>query len=217
LGRWLRSFGTKAESIDVSTEAIGGGTKKILDALRTARRMGVKNSAKALTSKNACGACGLGMGGQAGGMTDEVGEFPAVCNKSIQAQSTDIQPPIPHLVLEHPLSDFAELDAHDLEHLGRLGMPLHKAPGDDRYRVVDWEFALFRAAERLRAIEPQRTMFYSSGRSSNEAGFLFQLFARAYGTTNVNNCSYGTVRPLGHTFADPVSTRFGSAGIPLCS
>ncbi len=174
----------------MSSEVVGGGTKKILYALRTATAMGVRNSAKALTSKNTCKACALGMGGQAGGMTDEMGDFPAVCNKSIQAQSTDIQPPIPHVVLEHPLEDFMELDAHDLEHLGRLGTPLHKAAGDDRYRVVDWEFALSRAAERLRETDPDRTMFYSSGRSSNEAGFLFQLFARAFGTNNVNNCSY---------------------------
>ena len=116
----------------MSTTTVGGGTKKILYALRTAQRIGLKNSAKALTSKNACKACALGMGGQAGGMTDELGEFPSVCNKSIQAQSTDIQPPIPHQVLAHPLSDFAELSGHELEHLGRLGTPLHKAPGDDR-------------------------------------------------------------------------------------
>ncbi|HKX79825.1 MAG TPA: FdhF/YdeP family oxidoreductase [Novosphingobium sp.] len=194
----------------MSTTTVGGGTKKILYALRTATRMGVKNSAKALTSKNACKACALGMGGQAGGMTNELGEFPAVCNKSIQAQSTDIQSAIPDVVLEHPLGDFAELDGHDLEHLGRLGTPLHKAAGDDRYRVVDWEFALTRAAERLRMTAPARTMFYSSGRSSNEAGFLFQLFARAFGTNNVNNCSYychqATGVGLGTTIGTGTST-----------
>ncbi len=174
----------------MTTTTVGGGTKKILYALRTAQRMGLKNSAKALTSKNACKACALGMGGQAGGMTNELGEFPAVCNKSIQAQSTDIQPPIPIEVLTHPLADFAELDGHDLEHLGRLGTPLYKAAGEDRYQAIDWDHALSRAAERLRATAPERAFFYSSGRSSNEAGFLFQLFARAYGTNNVNNCSY---------------------------
>lgn len=56
--------------------------------------------------------------------------------------------------------------------------------------MVDWDWALDRAAARLRAIEPNRTFFYSSGRSSNEAGFVLQLLARAWGTNNVNNCSY---------------------------
>lgn len=171
-------------------QAVGGGTKKILYLLRTAQRIGVRRAGKALTSHNACKACGLGMGGQRGGMVNELGEFPAVCNKSVQAQSTDIQPAIPREVLEHPLADFAELDGHEIEHLGRLTEPLHKAAGDDRYRVVSWEFAMERAAERLAATEPNKSMFYSSGRSSNEAGFVFQLLARAWGTNNVNNCSY---------------------------
>ena len=66
----------------------------------------------------------------------------------------------------------------------------YKAAGAESFRCVDWSWALERAAARLRAIDPVRTFFYSSGRSSNEAGFVFQLLARAYGTNNVNNCSY---------------------------
>ena len=174
----------------MSTQTVGGGPKKILYALETARRMGLRKSAKALSSKNTCKACALGMGGQAGGMVDELGEFPAVCNKSVQAQSTDIQPAIPIAVLTHSLADFAELDGHDLEHLGRLDTPLYKPAGADRFAPVAWDFALARAAQRLAATDPARAMFYASGRSSNEAGFLFQLLARAYGTNSVNNCSY---------------------------
>lgn len=169
---------------------IGGGPKKVLYALKTATRTGLRSTAKALNSKNACKACGLGMGGQLGGMTNELGEYPSVCNKSIQAQSTDIQPPIPVSVLTHSLAELRELDGCELEHLGRLGNPIYKAAGADRYRIVDWEWALDRAAERLRTTDPQRSFFYSSGRSSNEAGFVFQLLARAFGTNNVNNCSY---------------------------
>jgi molybdopterin-dependent oxidoreductase alpha subunit len=174
----------------MAKQTIGGGPKKVLHALNTARRMGLKNSAKALTSHNACKACALGMGGQRGGMVNELGEFPSVCNKSIQAQSTDIQQPIPVEVLTHPLSDLRELDGHELEHLGRLGTPIYKASESDRFKPVEWEWALNHAASRLRAIDPNRSFFYSSGRSSNEAGFLFQLLARVWGTNNVNNCSY---------------------------
>ncbi|MBI1186948.1 MAG: FdhF/YdeP family oxidoreductase [Alphaproteobacteria bacterium] len=169
---------------------VGGGAKKVLYALKTAARVGLPNTAKALTSKNACKACGLGMGGQKGGMTNEAGEFPSVCNKSVQAQSTDIQPAIPIDVLTHPLSDLRELDGHEMEHLGRLGVPLHKARDADRFAPVDWDFAYDLAARRFTDASPERTFFYSSGRSSNEAGFVLQLLARAYGTNNVNNCSY---------------------------
>jgi molybdopterin-dependent oxidoreductase alpha subunit len=171
-------------------QTVGGGAKKVLYALATARRMGLKNSAKALTSHNTCKACGLGMGGQRGGMVNELGEFPSVCNKSIQAQSTDIQQPIPEEVLAHPLSDLRELDGHELEHLGRLGTPIYKSTDCDHFRPVEWDWALDYTASKLRGIDPNRSFFYSSGRSSNEAGFLFQLFARVWGTNNVNNCSY---------------------------
>jgi len=131
-------------------QIIGGGPKKVLYTLNTVRRIGLKKSSKALRTKNTCKACGLGMGGQQGGMTNEMGEFPSVCNKSIQAQSTDIQAPIPNEVFEHSIEELQELS---------------KAEAD-------------------------RSFFYTSGRSSNEAGFLLQLIARLYGTNNVTNCSY---------------------------
>jgi molybdopterin-dependent oxidoreductase alpha subunit len=169
---------------------IGGGPKKVIYALQTATRMGLVNSTKALTAKNTCKACGLGMGGQRGGMTNELNEFPAVCNKSIQAQSTDIQPAITASVITQPLEELQMLDGYELEHLGRLGEPIYKAAGADRYQVIDWDTALDIAATRFRAASPERSFFYSSGRSSNEAGFLLQLLARVYGTNNVNNCSY---------------------------
>jgi molybdopterin-dependent oxidoreductase alpha subunit len=177
-------------TIDDGRPVIGGGAKKVLYTLATVGRIGVGKAAKALTSKNACKACAYGMGGQKGGMTNELGEFPSVCNKSVQAQSTDIQPAIPHAVFEHEISDLAELSGREMEKLGRLNTPVFKAAGSNRYRAVSWNWAIAYAAEQLAATDPNRSFFYSSGRSSNEAGFVFQLLARVYGTNNVNNCSY---------------------------
>lgn len=169
---------------------IGGGAKKLLYAADTIRRIGVGKAAKALTAKNTCKACAYGMGGQKGGMTNELGEFPSICNKSVQAQSTDIQPGIPHEVFDHPIADLAGLSGKEMESLGRLNTPLFRAAGSDFYEPVEWDWAITHAAQRLKATDPNRTFFYSSGRSSNEAGFVFQLLARVYGTNNVNNCSY---------------------------
>ncbi len=171
-------------------QTIGGGREKILYTLKTVKRIGLLNAAKAMTAKNTCKACGLGMGGQHGGMTNELGEFPAVCNKGIQAQSTDIQPPIPREIFEHPVSALRDLSGYELEHLGRLGNPIFKATGTDCYRPVDWDWAIEYAAGRFAVTDPSRSFFYSSGRASNEAGFVLQLLARVYGTNNVNNCSY---------------------------
>ena len=173
-----------------TVKIVGGGPKKVLYTLRTVKRIGLKQSSRALKSQNACKACGLGMGGQRGGMVNELGEFPSVCNKSIQAQSTDIQPPIPGAVFTHSLEDFRQLSDHELEHLGRLNTPLFKAADSDHYAALNWEEALTLAASRFSTTAPARTFFYSSGRSSNEAGFTLQLLARLYGTNNINNCSF---------------------------
>ncbi len=169
---------------------IGGGPKKILYTLNTVRRIGLLNSAKALTSHNTCKSCGLGMGGQHGGMTNELDEYPSVCNKSVQAQSTDIQAPIPLEVFDHSLDEFQKLSAREMETLGRLDTPLIKRRGDQHFTPTDWDSALAFGAERLRRSQPERTFFYSSGRSSNEAGFVLQLLARVFGTNNVSNCSF---------------------------
>ena len=173
-----------------SKPIVGGGPKKVLYTLQTVGRMGVGKAAKALTSKNACKACAYGMGGQRGGMTNEMDEFPSVCNKSVQAQSSDVQAAIPGPIFEHSIAELGELTGREMEKLGRLGMPVFKAAGADRFEPVGWDFAIAHAAAQLKVTAPERSFFYSSGRSSNEAGFIFQLLARAYGTNNVNNCSY---------------------------
>ncbi|MFT4767952.1 MAG: molybdopterin-dependent oxidoreductase alpha subunit [Glaciecola sp.] len=189
---------------------VGGGAKKVLYTLNTVRRMGLVNSAKALRSKNACKACGLGMGGQQGGMTNEAGEFPSVCNKSVQAQSTDVQPAIPSEFFDHSLDEIRELTPKELEHAGRLGTPVFKAAGESRYRELSWDEAMDLAAQRMAASDPERAFFYSSGRSSNESGFVLQLLARLWGTNNVNNCSFychqATGVGLGSTIGTGTST-----------
>lgn len=194
----------------MSVAQAGGGTKKILYTLATVQKIGVMKAAKALTAHNTCKACALGMGGQNGGMTNELGEFPAVCNKSVQAQSTDIQDEIPVEVFDHPISDFRALTPRETERLGRLGFPVLKRKGEDRFFRIGWDDALDFAVERLRATAPDRSFFYSSGRSSNEAAFVFQLLARLYGTNNVNNCSYychqATGVALGSTIGTGTST-----------
>ncbi|MBA3483246.1 MAG: FdhF/YdeP family oxidoreductase, partial [Pirellulales bacterium] len=59
-----------------------------------------------------------------------------------------------------------------------------------RYQPISWEAAFKRITDKLRSITPDESFWYFSGRSSNEAGFLLQMFARLYGTNNVNNCSF---------------------------
>jgi molybdopterin-dependent oxidoreductase alpha subunit len=164
--------------------------KKVLHTLAMVGHIGINKASKALLSKNTCKACGLGMGGQLGGMTNELNEFPSVCNKSIQAQSTDLQAPIPVEIFEHSLEDLQALSEKEFASLGRLNTPLIKLEGENRFKPSSWSIAIQMAANCLSETEADRSYFYASGRSSNEAGFILQLMAREYGTNNVNNCSF---------------------------
>lgn len=169
----------------------GGGWAAIAYTFRIAKKVGWLNLWKAMSSKNACKTCALGMGGQAGGMRNELGHWPEVCKKSFQAMVADMQAGIkPEFFAQYSLAQLQTLSPRELEWCGRLTTPVYAGPGDTHYRPVDWNFAMDRVVRQLRERRPDETFFYCSGRSSNEAGFLLQLFARLYGTNFVHNCSY---------------------------
>lgn len=170
----------------------GGGWPAVLYVLRTARRAGgLWKLYRALRSRNACKTCALGMGGQLGGMVNELGRFPEVCKKSMQAMAADMQGRIrPEFFALADFDALRALSPRELEQLGRLGDPLYAGPGDAGYRVISWQEAMRHCVGWLKSARPDEHFFYFSGRSSNEAAFLWQLFARVYGTNNVNNCSY---------------------------
>jgi molybdopterin-dependent oxidoreductase alpha subunit len=88
------------------------------------------------------------------------------------------------------VEELSRYTPRQLENLGRLAYPLVRESGGTRFRRISWDEALDRAAGAMRDTPPERSFFYSSGRSSNEAAFLLQWLARVYGTNNVNNCSY---------------------------
>jgi molybdopterin-dependent oxidoreductase alpha subunit len=156
-----------------------------------ANRVGWRRLWRAMTAKNACKTCALGTGGQSGGMRNEAGHWPEVCKKSLQAMVADMQEGLrPEFFQRYSIAQLRTLSPRELEWCGRLTQPLFAGPDDSHYRVVSWDDALRRLAGQLRSTPPLESFFYASGRSSNEAGFLLQLFARLYGTNYVNNCSY---------------------------
>lgn len=169
----------------------GGGWQAIWYTLRMANRVGWWRLWRAMGRKNACKTCALGMGGQAGGMRNEAGHWPEVCKKSLQAMVADMQKGLkPEFFARYSLAQLRTLTPRELEHCGRLTAPVYAGPGDTHYRVLSWDEALAKLATQLKATPPDEAFFYASGRSSNEAGFLYQLLGRLYGTNYVNNCSY---------------------------
>jgi molybdopterin-dependent oxidoreductase alpha subunit len=169
-----------------------GGWHAIKYTLSKAREVGgwVKLW-KAMRTKNACKTCALGMGGQKGGMVNELGKFPEVCKKSLQAMASDLQGAIkPEFWSTYSIPQLATFSPRDLEMCGRLVQPVLHRRGSQYYEPISWDEAFSRIVGKLKSLAADETFWYFSGRSSNEAGFLLQLFARLYGTNNVNNCSF---------------------------
>ena len=174
------------------TPKSAGGWHAIWYTLKKAREVGgFVKLWRAMRSKNACKTCALGMGGQKGGMVNEQGSFPEVCKKSLQAMASDMQGAIrKEFWSTYSIAQLEKFSPYDLEHCGRIVEPVLYRQGSNYYEPITWDDAFAKIATKLKAVLPDETFWYFSGRSSNEAGFLLQLFARLYGTNNVNNCSY---------------------------
>lgn len=169
----------------------GGGWPAVVYTLSKALEVGPWRLWRRMRSKNACKTCAVGMGGQLGGMVNEVGHFPEVCKKSLQAQVADMKGSIPlEFFDENDIEALRKLTPKQAEDAGRLVYPVMYRPGSSKFEPVTWEAAMQIISHALINTTPDRSAFYASGRSSNEAGFLFQSFARLYGTNNVMNCSY---------------------------
>ncbi|MNB66795.1 Formate dehydrogenase H [compost metagenome] len=95
----------------------------------------------------------------------------------------------PAFFAENTVTSLLAKSDFELEGYGRLTHPLEYHPQSDTFRPVEWEKAFARIGEILRALPPDAVEFYTSGRASNEAAYLFQLFARELGTNNFPDCS----------------------------
>ena len=111
----------------------------------------------------------------------------------------------------------AELDAQPeywLSQQGRLTHPMVLRPGDDHYRPIAWEDAYRLIADELRALDdPNRAVFYTSGRTSNEAAFLYQLLVRSFGTNNLPDCSNMCHESSGTALIDAIGIGKGSVTV----
>lgn len=91
---------------------------------------------------------------------------------------------------EHSIDDLAKLSDYEHGRFGRLAEPLVLRPGSRHYEPIAWADAFKLMADELNALaSPDEAIFYTSGRTSNEAAFLYQLFVRQFGTNNFPDCS----------------------------
>ena len=89
----------------------------------------------------------------------------------------------------HELSELRNLSAKELFDLGEIQCPFYKSSNDQTYSAITYSEALGIITEKLKSVDPRKSFFYASGRSSNEASFLLDLFAKTMGCNHVNTCS----------------------------
>ncbi|ASY35484.1 MULTISPECIES: FdhF/YdeP family oxidoreductase [unclassified Streptomyces] len=120
----------------------------------------------------------------------------------------------PDFFAAHSVADLAERSGYWLGQQGRLTGPMHLAEGASHYTPVSWDEAFRIVAEELTALgSPDEAVFYTSGRTSNEAAFLYQLFAREFGTNNLPDCSNMCHESSGSALSETIGVGKGSVSL----
>ncbi len=117
----------------------------------------------------------------------------------------------PELFAQHKVAWLRQQPDHWLESQGRLTHPMRYDRAADQYIPVKWNEAFRLIADRLNALsDPNRAVFYTSGRTSNEAAFLYQLFVRRLGTNNLPDCSNMCHESSGVALGETIGTGKGT-------
>ncbi|TFC69306.1 FdhF/YdeP family oxidoreductase [Cryobacterium sp. TMT2-4] len=168
------------------------------------RQMGVPRSLKALTAMNQrdgfdCMSCAWPDPDRR-----KTFEFCENGAKAVTWEATPIRIPA-EFWAENPISELLTKSEYWLGMQGRLVQPVHKPAGSEHYRPITWDDAFKLIGDTLRGLDsPDQATFYTSGRTSNEAAFLYQLFVRALGTNNLPDCSNMCHESTSHAMAETV-------------
>ncbi|GGK01989.1 formate dehydrogenase [Streptomyces camponoticapitis] len=210
------------------------GLPAVAHSLRVAQQqMGVRRAARTLLKVNQkdgfdCPGCAWPEGDHR-----HTAEF---CENGVKAvaEEATLRRVTPDFFAAHPVADLARRSGYWLGQQGRITQPMllergagGSAHGDnggggagsgegggDRYEPVSWERAFAIIAEELNALDsPDEALFYTSGRTSNEAAFLFQLFAREFGTNNLPDCSNMCHESSGSALSETLGVGKGSVSL----
>jgi len=166
------------------------GVPAILHSMEPAiRDMGPARTAKLMTAINQkngfdCMSCAWPDPGDR-----NILEFCENGAKAVTWEATPITVPTSFWA-ENSLTSLLDKSEYWLGMQGRLVEPVHKPAGADHYEPIGWDEAFALIADRLNGLaSPDQAAFYTSGRTANETAFVYQLFARAFGTNNLPDCS----------------------------
>lgn len=170
---------------------VAAGLPAVTSSLRYAwEEMGVTRSALALLRLNQKG--GIDCTGCAWPDPDEHRHVAEFCENGARAIADEAtrQRIDAAFFARHSVAELSRQSDHWLNKQGRLTEPMVLAPGAAHYRPISWDDAFTLIALELRRLaSPDQAVFYTSGRASNEAAFLYQLLVRRFGTNNLPDCS----------------------------
>ncbi|MFJ6388665.1 FdhF/YdeP family oxidoreductase [Streptomyces sp. NPDC091972] len=127
------------------------------------------------------------------------------------AEEATLRRVTPEFFAAHPVADLATRSGYWLGQQGRLTHPMYVPEGGTHYEPVTWDRAFDIVAEEIAALDsPDEAVFYTSGRTSNEAAFLYQLFARELGTNNLPDCSNMCHESSGSALSETIGIGKGS-------
>jgi molybdopterin-dependent oxidoreductase alpha subunit len=190
------------------------GVPAVTVAMRDAvNQMGVKRSAETLLRLNQ--KKGFDCPGCAWPEEDKrhIAEFCENGAKAVAEEAT-LRRITPEFFAEHSVAELAERSGYWLGQQGRLTTPMLLDAGATHYRPVGWDEAFGVIAEELRALDtPDEAVFYTSGRTSNEAAFLYQAFVRSFGTNNLPDCSNMCHESSGSALTETLGVGKGSVSL----
>nr|WBO76503.1 FdhF/YdeP family oxidoreductase [Streptomyces sp. SBE_14.2] len=130
------------------------------------------------------------------------------------AEEATVRRVTPDFFAAHTLEDLLPRSDYWLGGQGRLTHPMYRPAGADRYRPISWDDAFAVIARELTDLDhPDQAAFYTSGRASNEAAFLYQLFVRGFGTNNLPDCSNMCHESSGAALTETVGIGKGSVSL----
>ncbi|GJM31583.1 MAG: formate dehydrogenase subunit alpha [Saprospiraceae bacterium] len=148
---------------------------------------------------------------------DERSKLGEYCENGVKAIAEEVQKKTidKQFFAKHSIAELIKWTDFELGKQGRITEPLMLRAGADHYEPITWRDAFQLIADELNALDsPDEAIFYTSGRTSNEAAFLYQLFVREFGTNNLPDCSNMCHESSGTGLSETVGIGKGSVTLP---
>lgn len=192
-----------------------GGVTAVVSALKVSvEQMGVARSASTLLDVNQMK--GFDCPGCAWPDPDDRRSLVEFCENGAKAVAEEAtsRRVTPDFFARHSVADLAAESDYWLSQQGRITHPMYLPRGGTHYEAISWDEAFKKIGSKLKSLAtPNEAVFYTSGRTSNEAAFLYQLFVRMLGTNNMPDCSDLCHESSGYALTQTVGSGKGSVAL----